>query len=302
MSAATIGEALRAAAAELTGAGIGTAGLDARVLLADALGRDRAGLIGAGSDRLPEAAAARFADMIRRRRDREPVGRIIGRREFWSRDFVLGPDTLEPRPDSETLVEAALDLLPPDTTARILDLGTGTGCLLISILAERPGASGVGIDIAEGAVAIASINAARLGLADRARFARADFASFRADQPFTMVIANPPYIRTGDLAALEPELVHDPRRALDGGSDGLDAYRVIATRLVDWLDPCGIALLEIGADQAGAVARLCAGAHPSHAATICVRRDFAGHDRVLLLDGAPDGTKPRCKKRLESAR
>ena len=185
-----------------------------------------------------------------RRAGREPVSRILGEREFWSLRFSLAPDTLDPRPDSETVVEAALDWCGERPgPLRVLDLGTGTGCLLLAVLESRPEATGIGTDIAAGAVAEAARNAAALGLSDRASFRRADWDAGIAGR-FDLILSNPPYIPTPEIGGLEPEVTSwDPKAALDGGADGLDAYRRIAPAAAGRLAPGGAAFLEIGAGQ-----------------------------------------------------
>ncbi len=192
-----------------------------------------------------------------RRASREPLARILGSREFWSLDFGLSPDTLEPRPDSETLVAAALAALQErDGRYRILDLGTGSGCLLLSILSERQSAWGLGIDRAEGALRQAARNAAALGLAQRAQFLLSDWgAAVRGS--FDLIVSNPPYIERATLAVLQPEVaLHDPRLALDGGVDGLQAYRCLVPQAAGLLAPGGCLSLEFGQGQQESVRRI----------------------------------------------
>ncbi|MEQ8968532.1 MAG: peptide chain release factor N(5)-glutamine methyltransferase [Azospirillaceae bacterium] len=272
---------IAAAARRLAAAGIEDGLGDARHLARLALGVDRIGLVGL-RDSVPDAAGrAAFEALVARRAAREPVSRIAGRREFWSLDLALTPDTLDPRPDSETAVAALLDRLPAATEGRVprvVDLGTGSGCLLLAVLAERPDAAGLGVDRSAGAVAAARSNAARVGLADRAAFAVADWAAALGG-PVDAIIANPPYIRRGDLADLAPEVTgHDPRAALDGGPDGLDAYRALLPDAVAALAPGGVLALEIGHDQAGDVTALAAGAGLVGLET---RADLAGRPRCI---------------------
>jgi len=212
----------------------------------------------------PEAALiaaeeAQHAEMLSRMIAREPLSRIVGRREFWGLEFVLSADTLDPRPDSESMVEAVLSRLADRTQPyRFLDLGTGTGCLLLALLSEFPQANGVGVDVAAGAASTARRNAKRLGLSDRAYFAVGDWARAIAGG-FDAVVANPPYIPTRAIPELPPEVRDsDPRRALDGGSDGLAAYRAIAADLLRLLRPDGLFAAEIGLGQAEAVALILA--------------------------------------------
>jgi release factor glutamine methyltransferase len=264
-----------------TEAGIDTAQLDARLLTAaalevspDQLRRDPDALLNA------EASARLDRMMHQRATERMPVSRIFGRREFWSLSFALSPATLDPRPDSETLVETALSLVPDRAWAgRILDLGTGTGCLLLAVLSERPAATGLGTDISADAVSAAAANARAMGLASRAVFRVADWSA-GIEQSFDLILSNPPYIPAQEIAGLVPEVArHDPRQALDGGADGLDAYWSIASLLPLRLAKVGTAVLEIGAGQAAEVAKILTGAGLSVDPPI---KDLAGHDRCLV--------------------
>lgn len=195
-------------------------------------------------------------DAVRRRLSGEPLARMIGTQEFWSLEFELSPDTLEPRADTETLVEAALRRFKDHPPRRILDIGTGTGCILISLLHEWPQAQGVGTDLAAGAVETARRNAERLGVAGRARFVQTDWAA-GIDGVFDLIVSNPPYISREVIANLAPEVRnHDPILALDGGEDGLDAYKIILTEIKRVLAPGGWFFLEIGYDQSDSVPRL----------------------------------------------
>jgi len=205
---------------------------------------------------------------------------ITGHREFWSLDFLVSPATLIPRPDSETVVEAGLAAFagrPPPQ--RILDLGTGTGCLLLALLAEFPSAFGVGLDLSPAAAALAATNARRLGLIDRAAFAAGDWTNPLAGC-FDLIISNPPYIPSRDIVTLAPEVaVHEPRQALDGGPDGYDAHRAILAILSDHLPADGAAVLELGQGQATFIAQL------AHQAgwQACFRPDLAGIPRAVVL-------------------
>jgi release factor glutamine methyltransferase len=261
----------------LAAAGIDAARLEARLLLAHALGLASAGLL-AGLD-LP-APASGYPGLVARRAGREPLALILGRREFWSLDLLVSPATLIPRPESETLIEAALAAFAGRAAPRrLLDLGTGTGCLLLAALGEFPAACGVGIDRVPAAAALARDNAAVLGLAGRAAFLCGDWAAAVAGR-FDLVLANPPYIPTADIAGLMPEVAcHEPRSALDGGADGLAAYRAILADLPRLLAPGGIAVVELGAGQAAPVAALAAGAGLAAEA----RADLAGVPRALIL-------------------
>jgi release factor glutamine methyltransferase len=224
------------------------------------------------------------AFLARRIDAREPVSCILGRREFWSLEFRITPDVLDPRPDSETLVETALGLFPvQDRPLRVLDLGTGSGCLLLAVLHGRPRASGIGVDASEAALAVARQNAAQLGLADRAEFRRGDWGA-GLDEAFDLVLCNPPYIAESERGRLPPEVLHhDPPAALFGGADGLDAYRIILPALRRLLAPGSCALFEIGAGQAERVSAI---ARASGLAVCAIRRDLAGRDRCVVLRAA----------------
>ena len=280
----TLKQLRRAAEARLRAAGVDTPDLDARLLVEHALALPREALFTRADEAIPEADAARVLALVERRAAHEPVGRILGHREFWTIDLALNPDTLEPRPDTETVVEAVLKALPNSTAAlRLLDLGTGTGCILLALLAELPNATGMGVDLSPNAVAAAAANAARNGLDGRARFQTGNWGEGLAER-FDAVVSNPPYIPSSDIATLAPEVrEHDPLRALDGGADGLDAYRAIAAQLPGLLLPGGIAALEVGQGQAADVARLL------DAAGLAVQgvfRDLGGVERCVLARGA----------------
>lgn len=268
-------EALAMGAARLASAGVDSPRLDARLLLAHATGLSAAGLL---RDLRQPVDAPGYEALLARRAGREPLAYLLGTREFWSLPFLVSPATLIPRPDSETVVEAAL--AAHASPARVLDLGTGTGCLLLSILHERPDAWGVGTDLAAEAVRLAQANAARLGLADRAAFVCTDWVAALAGR-FDLVVSNPPYIPSAELPGLMPEVANwEPRRALDGGLDGLDAYRRLCALLPGLLAPGGVAVLELGAGQAGAVAGL---AQAANLVPASVRHDLAGVARALVL-------------------
>ncbi len=218
--------------------------------------------------------AGTFADWIARRSAREPVSHILGRRAFWNHEFRVTGDVLDPRPETETLVEHAL-AAPFD---RVLDLGTGSGCVLLSLLAERPEASGLGTDLSKAALDVARGNAVALGLAERAAFRQADWLT-GIDETFDLVVANPPYIAAAEMPGLAPELRRwEPGLALSPGGDGLDAYRTITRDVPAHLGPGGRLMVEIGATQAAAVTALFAAAGLTN---IGVQPDLDGRDRVV---------------------
>lgn len=243
------------AARRLVAAGVETARLDARLILGHVLGLDAAALLARSDEPVAPSAVRRIADLVGRREGREPLSHILGEREFWSLPFRVTADTLTPRPDSETLIEAALDWGSSRAAEglRVLDFGTGTGCLLLSLLSEWPAATGVGVDVSAAALAVAQGNAEVLGLAARVRFVESDWGRAVPGR-FDVVVSNPPYIAEGALAELAPEVaVFEPRLALAGGPDGLAAYRALAPWLARKLADGGAIFLEIGQDQADPV-------------------------------------------------
>jgi release factor glutamine methyltransferase len=221
-----------------------------------------------------------YQPLLLRRAAREPLALITGRREFWSLPFAVSPATLIPRADSETLLEAALALFRDrGSVARILDLGTGTGCLLLAALTEFPAAFGVGVDLAPEAARLAAGNAATLGLAARAAFLVGDWAA-PLDGRFDLILCNPPYIEAAAIPTLMQDVwQYEPPSALDGGPDGLDAYRRIIPALADLLSPSGAAVLEVGQGQAEMVAAAAQGA----GLVAAPRADLAGIPRALVL-------------------
>ncbi|MFT5540116.1 MAG: release factor glutamine methyltransferase, partial [Alphaproteobacteria bacterium] len=232
--------------------------------------------------------AALFESAFLRRAAREPFARIAGWREFWSLDFVLSPDTLVPRPDSETLIEAVLgEIIDRNAAFKILDLGTGSGCLLLALLSELPNAHGLGIDCAEGAVRTAQENAKQLGLSERAQFEMGDWCTGLSAR-FDIIVANPPYIPEAARAGLAPEVRdHDPPRALFAGADGLDAFREIAPGLKERIREGGLAAFECGLEQSDEVSEIISLFGFSKMTS---RRDLAGHIRVVL--GRAEGLNP----------
>lgn len=243
-------EALRAAVLRLQQAGVESASQDARILLKEILGVTREQLLADTRLSLTSAQNKEYDAIIARRAARQPVAQLIGRREFWSLTFAVTPDTLDPRPDSETIIEAIL-ARTPDRAAplRLLDIGTGTGCLLLSLLSELPSATGTAVDVCPKALEVAKGNAESLRLTQRASFVLSPWAK-DIEGPFDIIVSNPPYIPTAAIAALAPEVaLHEPLLALDGGPDGLDAYRAIIAQLPRLLAPRGFAAFEIGIGQ-----------------------------------------------------
>ena len=314
--AETMSQAFVAAASALRRGGIETPELDARLLLCHATSLSHEAYIAGARDTLPPASRARLDEAIARRLKREPVARIVGSREFYGRSFLLDHHGLDPRPDTETLVEAALAIVERkgwrEKPLNILDLGTGTGCILITLLAELPQARGAGTDRSLGALRLAAANAERLKIGPRASFLAADWldgiglpspadpasaaegaasaeeaAGFaKAGGKFDLIVSNPPYLASAEIAELAGEVAgYDPILALDGGPDGLEAYRRIAAGAGRVLAENGSLLLEIGPTQAAAVASIlrASGLNPEG-----VEQDLAGRARVVVVWGRDD--------------
>lgn len=280
----TVASALREFTAELQRAGIEGSGGDARRLMAEVLGTSSAGILREPERPLSAAQLDALRACVERRKRHEPVSRILGKRDFYGRTFAVSPATLDPRPDSEAVVATALEIVGEEgwqsAPLRILDVGTGTGCLLLTLLCELPHATGVGSDIGEAALATARDNARGLGVAERAEWTKAD-ALEGIGGPFHMLVANPPYVRTGDIARLDPEVRDfDPMTALDGGADGLVIYRRLLQR-AGTVVPNGWIVLEVGFDQAQPVADLLAAAPRVDRAAIRVRSDVSGRRRCV---------------------
>jgi release factor glutamine methyltransferase len=278
--------ARRALAASFRDAGLESPEVDARILVGFALDLDHAGLVVAGDRCITSREAQAIAALGRRRLARESVAVIVGYKEFWGLRFRVGPATLVPRPDTETVVEAALRVLDrkgPRSSLHIADLGTGSGCLLLALLSELPNARGIGTDISNPALEIARENARALGLAHRALFARANFTDALAGE-FDLIVSNPPYVATQALADLAPEVRREPRIALDGGPDGLSAYQAIAADTARVLRPGGVLVLEVGIGQAGPVGNLlsAAGLAPEEP-----HPDLAGVARAIVAFRQP---------------
>jgi release factor glutamine methyltransferase len=281
--APTVEAARRALAAQLKTTAVESAELDARILTGHALGLDLTGLISAAQRQLTSDESARLEEFARRRLAGEPVARILGEKEFWGLSLQLSSATLVPRPDTETVVELALELLRAggdlNRPLRIADLGTGSGAILLALLSELPAAQGFGTDISEDALQTAAANAAHAGLSDRATFIACDYASGLAG-PLDLIVSNPPYIRSADIGGLAVEVRnHDPLAALDGGADGLDAYRTLIPQAAVLLAPCAALVVEAGEGQSGPIQALmtAAGLTPATAP----KADLAGIPRAV---------------------
>lgn len=268
-------------AARLRDAGIDEPMREASYLLSAALNLMRGEMLALDELDLTDDQAARLATFILRRSNREPLARIVGEKEFWGLRFGLNDDTLVPRPDTETLVETVLAALPDHGRPyRILDLGTGTGCILLSLLHELKGATGIGADLSPGAVAQATANATSLKLATRATIVHSDWLS-AVEGSFDIIVSNPPYIALSEKDGLMEEVrTHDPALALFADDDGLAVYKALIPQLAGRLNPGGVVALEVGAGQAGAVGSLLQAAFPALAVSRV--RDLGGIERVLL--------------------
>lgn len=253
--------------------------IDARLLLEAAGPVSRADILSDPHRALEADAEARLEEFVGRRERREPVSQILGRKGFWTLMLNVSPGVLTPRPETETILDVVLPAFAPERAFSVLDLGVGSGAILLSILAERPKAKGLGVDVSEEALAIARDNAAQLGLERRTALLRSDWTAGLAGASFDLVVANPPYIPTADIETLEPEVRnHDPRLALDGGPDGLDAYRLLAPEIIRVLRPGGMFAVEIGVSQAADVTALFQAAG---AEAVVVHNDLATHPRVV---------------------
>ncbi|MCO5162290.1 MAG: peptide chain release factor N(5)-glutamine methyltransferase [Mesorhizobium sp.] len=280
----TLADLHRIARARLTEAGIADAALDARLLVEDLTGTTRTDALARPETPIDTKAEAAVEAALARRAAGEPVHRILGAREFYGLRLALSPDTLEPRPDTEALVELALPFAQGICEARgacrILDLGTGTGAIALALLSAEPRATAVATDVAPGALATAKANAEALGLADRATFVLSDWFA-NVEGQFDLIVSNPPYIASAEIDTLSREVRgFDPQRALDGGADGLDPYRIIAREAGRHLASDGAAMVEIGAGQGTDVAGIFRAHGLRHAAS---RRDLAGHERALAF-------------------
>jgi release factor glutamine methyltransferase len=285
VSASETVDILLDATTRLRAAGVESPRREARRLLAHVLGLRPEDIVSGRFSPQGTEFRGRFEAALARRAAREPLAYIIGSREFWSLDFEVGPGVLVPRPESEIMVEEALKRFPIiDAPLRVMDLGTGSGCLLLAFLSERPKAEGLGVDISEEALAIARRNGARLGLEGRARFLRADWTG-ALSETWDVIFINPPYILEGDLDGLDPEVSrYEPRAALDGGPDGLGAYRRVAAALRPRLAPEGRVFLEVGQGQGGPVERILRERGLSVEGTVF---DLAGIPRCLVVIAVP---------------
>ena len=274
---------LKRLSAALQQAGMSNAASDARCILGLVLGRDGPVLPHENIPRWTPDHQSKLEAMRQRRQTGEPISRIRGWREFWSMRFEVSPSTFDPRPDSETVIAAATRWAHVQRpAARILDLGTGTGCLLLACLAELPQATGIGIDISDKAVTLATTNADRHGFGSRARFCQADFAAdLTGHGQFDLIISNPPYIPSSNIEALDADVRHfDPLAALDGGLDGLDCWRILCPQIAILLADEGMAFVEIGAGQGKAVSKLGRSNNLHLAGSF---NDLSGHKRCLQL-------------------
>lgn len=282
----TAGQASRAIAERLRALGIDSARLDARLLVAEVLGVEPGVVFTKPDTPLTDEQAARIEVLAARRLAREPMSHILGRRGFWTLTLKVTADTLDPRADTETLIEAVLSLIADRAAPlRIVDFGTGTGAILLALLSELPNATGLGVDKSPAALAIAKENAKANGLEPRTDFMLADWGR-DLDERFNVIVSNPPYIPDQDIDGLEPEVAaFEPRLALAGGLDGLDCYRALIPHMGRLLAPDGLAAVEIGMGQADAVAQLFAVSGMEVAA---VARDLAGVERCVIAAPAPN--------------
>jgi release factor glutamine methyltransferase len=288
----TVRRILEWTARDLATRGVDTPRLDAELLLAHALGTDRLGLFLDLDRPLGEAERAQFRELVARRRRREPVAYVIGTKEFWSLSFAVGPATLVPRPDTEAVVEEALEAIPGDGRGlRAVDVGCGSGCIGLSLAHERSGLRVVSVDVDRRTAAVAAANAAALGLADRVDVVVGDLVSCLAGH-VDLLVANLPYVPSGEIESLEPEVSRwEPRRALDGGADGLDLFRRLLADCPRLLAPGAAILLEVGHDGQ---ARQVVGLLGDGWSDVEVRRDYSGVQRVVSARRQPAAfTAPR---------
>lgn len=282
----TLVSAWKAAQEQLKTARIDSPAIDARLLLEAATGASRLDILTDPHRPMTDDQLTTLSAYVERRLRREPVSRILGRKGFWKIMLNVTPDVLSPRPDTETILDVAMLAFEPVQPFSVIDLGTGSGAILLAVLSERPGAHGVGTDISSEALAVARENAANLELDGRATFLRTEWAAGFGDDSFDLVVSNPPYIPSGDIPGLDPEVRdHDPVLALDGGPDGLQAYRDLAPEIARILKPGGIFAVEIGWDQGEPVKALFEAAG---FADVKVVKDLGDRDRVVT-----NGPDPR---------
>lgn len=275
----TLVKAWTAAKDRLKDAGIDQPSIDARLMLEVAAGVTRTEIVTDPYRELTAEQEATLDDYLARRTRREPVSHIIGRKGFWKILLQVNKNVLTPRPETEVIVDEVLKAFPEQMPFSMLDLGVGSGTILLAVLAERPAAKGLGVDASDEALAVAKDNAANLDLNTRAAFMHGDWTTGLGDATFDLVVSNPPYIPTADIETLEPEVRdHEPRLALDGGADGLDAYRLLAPEILRVLKPGGLFAVEIGFDQSKAVEALFNAAGAQQVRTV---KDLSTHDRVV---------------------
>ena len=280
----TLVSAWTSAKQRLQAAGVDGPVIDARLLVEAAADASRTDIIADPRRELTEAQSATLEDFLSRRERREPVSHILGRKGFWKIMLTVTSRVLTPRPDTETIVEWVLRTYPEERPFNLLDLGVGSGAILLAILAERPAAKGLGVDVSDEALAVARENAANLGLAGHVALLRGDWTRGLDDGAFDLVVSNPPYIPTAVIETLEPEVKdYEPRLALDGGADGLDAYRLLAPEILRVLKTGGRFAVEIGHDQSQAVEALFQAAGAMAVATL---KDLSNRDRVVTGEKA----------------
>ena len=278
----TLVKAWKAARERLDAAGVDQPVIDARLMLEAAADASRTDIIADPHRLLTPEQTATLDSYLERRARREPVSHILGRKGFWKIMLSVNAHVLTPRPDTETIVEIALRSFPEHMAFTVLDLGVGSGAILLSILAERPAAKGLGVDASSEALAVARENAANLDLNTRCSLLRGDWTAGLGDASFDLVVSNPPYIASAEIETLEPEVRdHEPRLALDGGPDGLDAYRVLAPEILRVLKPGGMFAVEIGHTQSAAVEALFKAAGGANVET---SKDLS--DRLRVVTGA----------------
>jgi release factor glutamine methyltransferase len=290
----TLVSAWTGAKRRLEAAGVEGPVIDARLLVEAAAEATRVDIIADPRRPLSEDQLRILDGYLARREAREPISHILGRKGFWKIMLRVTPDVLTPRPDTETVLDAVLAAFGEEKAFSVLDLGVGCGAILLAILAERRKATGLGVDISEEALAVARDNAANLGLAGRAVLLRTDWTAGLEAESFDLVVSNPPYVPTGDIAALAPEVRdHEPRLALDGGPDGLNAYRALAPQILRVLRPGGMFAVEVGPGQRAAVESLFAKAGASD---LRVTNDLAGRERVVVGARNPLRTRRRATR------